>query len=197
MKRKLKRPNAQMELPNPAPPVVHKVEGKAVVGGLYKARVPARFCRKEVKLAVFPWGERMSRWLDTLVPEARAAGQCLTLSTAPEDAMVASAMLVRSLVIRGHDAVFLTLEELLAGEEEVRQSEFLVVAGFYDLAFNKKHGSPMTTPEAFKLSWRLWRMASEGTTIIVQCSPSSSGMSDWWHLGALKALFNTSNSLTL
>ena len=77
----------------------------------------------------------------------------------------------------------------------IRNSDYLVIAGFYDDDFNTSHGIPMSKEESFKLAWKLWRLASEGTTLIVQCSPDRSNMTKWWPLGVFDSLFNNSNSL--
>ena len=98
-------------------------------------------------------------------------------------------MLVRTLVLRGKDAVFTTLMDLMEGERP-RVSDYLVVAGFYDEAFDRDRGCPMDTKEAYKLSWMLWRLANEGTTLVVHTTPSPSSAGKWWLLGALTSIFD-------
>jgi len=174
----------------------HKIDDKAILSGMYKANIPARFIRKEVTLMVFPWGDNLRGWINTEVPEARRDGKCLFVSSPSKDSFTVSAMIARTLVLHGKDAIFTSLAKLLEGEV-IRQSEYLVVAGFYDDGFNKSHGIPMSTEAAHRLAWGLWHLYNEGTTIIAQCSPNWSGMSNWWHLGVLESLFDKSNSITI
>ena len=199
VKTKIARKKARVvepPVPDPHEPVTtHKIDGKAVATALHKAKVPARFVRPEVTLDAFPWGIRLREWVRSVVPEAVSAGKCLALAGKSEDAMSVSAMVARTLVLRGHDAVLMTMEELMTAEENPRPSQFLVIAGFYDGAFDKMRGCPLTTAESFRLSWMLWRMAMDGTTLIVYCSPNFSGMDKWWHIGALRSLFDNSQTL--
>lgn len=179
------------------PTVRHTVSSQSVAPALHKARVPNRFVRPEVTLKAFNWGARMKAWIGTSVAECRKRGQCLFLVGDASQAIEACAMLVRTLVVRGHDAVFITLPELLEMDEPLRISEFIVIAGFYDHTFHKTKGCPMTTAESYKLSWALWRAASEGATIIAFTTPPASSVSNWWVNGALDALFNKGETLTL
>ena len=155
------------------------VNPEALVSALRKASIPARYIRPEVSLSAFPWGKRMKAWLDGPFFECAKRGKGMFLTTPPEDAMVGAAMLTRALVIRGHDAVFTTLSELI-GKEQPRQSEFMVIAGFYD----STQQLPMDPKEAYRLSWMLWRMASEGTVFIVPVS-GHHDLQRWWPVGAL------------
>jgi hypothetical protein len=194
-KKAIPKKRAAEKVTPPAEPITHKIDGKAVASALHKARVPARFVRPEVTLDAFPWGFRLRDWIRTMIPEALDAGKSLAVSGKSEDSMAVSAMIARTLVLRGHDAVLMTLEELMSAEEQPRPCGFLVIAGFYDGAFDKVRGCPLTPAESFKLSWMLWRMANDGTTLIVYCSPAFSGMDKWWHVGALRSLFDNSQSL--
>lgn len=177
--------------------VKHTVSSVSVAPALHKANVPNRFVDPKVRLSAFPWGDRMKAWIATSVMTCRKNGQSLFMVGDADQAVEACAMLVRTLVVRGHDAVYVNMPELLDPEHKIRVSEFLVIAGFYDHTFHKSKGCPMTTAESYKLSWALWRAASEGTTIIAFITPPVSGVNNWWVNGALDNLINKAETLTL
>jgi len=180
-----------------AEPVRHVIDGRALVVALRKAMIPSRFIRSEVKLDAFPWGARMKQWLDSTFFECSRRGKSMYMSGASEHGLAACAMLTRSLVYRGHDAWFTTLSELMSLTEPLRPCEFLIIAGFWDGEFHKSKGCPLTVKEAYDLSWKLWRMANDGTTIVAHCSPSPGGASAWWANGALEDVFERSENLTI
>lgn len=171
-------------------PVVHKIASKDVGPALHKAQVPARFVRPEVKLTAFPWGLRVKGWLDTVLPEQIKDNKSALVSGPADHAIPVCAMIARTLVVRGHDAVFTSLAELVASKESIRRSEYLVIAGFYDASFDKIHGMPMTSEKCHYLSWALWRLANDGTTIIAYVSPSMAGLGKWWAGGAINNMFD-------
>lgn len=175
---------------------LHSVSAAAVATAMHKANIPARFIRPEVKLSAFPWGKRVKQWLDVSLPEQVAEGKSLLIEGSADNDLPISAMIARTLVIRGADAMLKTLPELM-DSSELRTPEYLIVSGFYDEAFNKQRGSPMTAKESYQLSWKLWRMANDGCALICYTSPRSAGMGNWWTIGATTNLFNKEETLTI
>lgn len=175
-------------------PVTHIISGAAVGPALHKAQLPARFVRPDVRLSAFPWGERMAAWIDGSLEECKGRGKSAFISGTASEGMEACAMLVRTLVLRGRDAVFTTLADLMSADGKPRVSDYLVIAGFYDAEFNKARGCPLSSKESFQIAWMLWRLSRDGTTIIAHTSPSPGGVSSWWMLGAMEGIFDRSEN---
>lgn len=185
------------EVLQPPKEVRNQVSGETIGKALLSARVPYRYSKPNVKLLTFEWGARMRNWLDKVVLTAEAKGKSFFVHSTENEVMDASAMLVRTLVMRGFDAIWCSLDELVGSEEILRRADFIVIAGFYSKEFDTAKGCPLTPAQSHALSWKLWRASSDGVSIIGVVSPSSADAGRWWTNGALLGIFNNTQSLKL
>lgn len=191
-KRKIKKPQAEEKR------ALVTVDNAAMLTALRKSMIPSRFARPDVTLKAFQWGDRLGKWIDSsLMPHSFKFGGGIYITGEADQDLPVCAMTARTLVIRGHDALFITLAELMTTDEPPRDCEFLIVSGFYDDAFHKSKGMPMTAKEAYKLSWMLWRMANHGTTLVCYASPHRHHVANWWSEGALQSIFTLPETLTI
>jgi hypothetical protein len=137
----------------------------------------------------------MQKWIGAYLLPAHNDGKSLMIRGESADDMNACAMLTRSLVIRGNDAVMVTLPELLT-MPDIRPSEYLVISGFFSSSYHNTHGRPMSAEKAYAYSWALWRIAEQGTTLVVFVDRGKTGEGAWWHEGLL-SVFDRSISLNL
>lgn len=192
--RAVKKEEVEVEIPADSK---HHVSGATIESALRSARIPSKYCKPHVALGGFSWGERMRAWVDKVLLQPESKAKSFYVATLEEESMDASAMLTRTLVMRGFDAVWCSLDELVSDEEIIRQSDYLVVAGFYSKEFDTRKGCPLSSAQAHSLSWKLWRASASGVSIIAIVSPSSHDACNWWTNGALMGIFNTTQTLKL
>lgn len=118
----------------------HQVSGETICKALQSARVPYRYTKPKVQLVTFAWGERMRAWLDKVLLVEESKGKSFFVHSTENEVMDASAMLVRTLVMRGFDAIWCSLDELVGTDEIIRKADFLVIAGFYSKEFDVSKG---------------------------------------------------------
>lgn len=177
--------------------VKHQVSGATIESALRSARIPSRYTKTSVSLAGFSWGERMRLWVDKVLLQPEAKGKSFYVATLENESMDAAAMLTRTLVMRGFDAVWCSLDELVFDEEIIRGSDYLVITGFYSKEFDTAKGCPLSSAQAHALSWKLWRASANGVSIVATVSPSSADAGNWWTNGALMGIFNNTQTLKL
>lgn len=180
------------------PKVDHSVSDDSVASAMRSARIPARFGKVGITLDTFVWGKRMKNWISTVLLNDASRDRSFFLATPEDEAIAASSMLARTLVLRGYDATWVSLDEINHDRDLIRDNaRFIVIAGFYSDQFNKQHGCPIPADKLFSLSWALWRAANAGSQIIAVVSPSQSYAERWWTNGALHAAFNFQETLNI
>ena len=173
-----------------------QVSGASIESAMRCARIPNRYVKQAVSLSAFLWGDKMKAWIDKVLLAPDAKGKSFYVATDEHDSMDASAMLARTLVLRGFDAVWCSLDELLHDDGEIlRRPDFLIVAGFYSKEFDTKKGCPMTPAQAHSLSWKLWRASADGVAIVACVSPHEADAESWWTNGALAGIFDRTQTL--